>query len=181
MADIKNFEEIESALDSILSNVDLTNVTSESTGFEELPDGYYLCEVEKAELTTSKSSGLPMVAFTLKVTENGKKENIDDKGNFELVEIKGSHNRKVFKYYILSDEKKVKSFVTDMLKFEGEVPGEPVLSKEYFLSSSVLADSLDVLTGMYIWVNVSTTERNGQKSTWTNLLSWKRAAALGLE
>ena len=68
-----------------------------------------------------------------------------------------------------------------MLKFEGEVEGEPLLPKEAFLNSETLEDALDCLIGCGIYVNVSTSEKDdGTKSTWTNLISWKRADALEL-
>lgn len=178
MADMK---QIFDKLNGILNNADLTNVTAESSGFSELPDGYYLCEVEKAELKESKTSHEPMVAFQFKIVQDGIEPSIDESGNVTLREIKGTHNRKVFMYYVLKDETSVRRFATDMLKFEGEVAGESLLPKEAFTSSETLVDALDVLTGMRLYVNVSTSERDdGSKSTWNNLVSWKRAAALEL-
>ena len=39
-----------SSLDELLNKTDLEDVTAESTGYQDLPDGYYLSEVEKAEI-----------------------------------------------------------------------------------------------------------------------------------
>lgn len=177
MADMNS---IFSTLNEVLGKVDLSGVSAESTGFESLPDGYYLCEVEKAELGESKSSHQPMVKFTFKVVEDGKgvNEDSDDKEFFEIKKTKG---RKLFINYVLKDESSVKRFATDMLKFEGETPGESLLPKEAFQSSETIMDALELLIGMQIYTVVSTTERDGQSSTWTNLVSWKRADALGLE
>lgn len=165
-------------LDAVLKNTDLADVTAESAGFEELPDGYYLCEVEKTEIKESKTSHQPMAAFQFKVVENG--IGVDAEGNF--TEIKNVKNRKVFQYYVLSDEQKVKRFVTDMLKFEGKKEGEPILPKEAFTTSETVVDALDALVGMRIYIQSSTTEKDdGSKSIWKNLISWKRVKALQLQ
>lgn len=170
-----------SQLDSILSNVDLSDVTAESTGFTELPDGYYLCQVEKAELKTSKTSHMPMAAFQFNVVEDGHDAIIDDDKNVTLVDLKKTKGRKIFMYYVLKDERSVKRFATDMLKFEGEEPGESLLPKEAFTTSETIEDALDVLNGMRIYVQISTTVNDDDtKSTWNNLISWKRAASLSL-
>ena len=163
-------------LDGLLADTDISEVTSESSGFESVPDGYYLSEVKKAELTESKTSHNPMVSFQFTICEDG--TSIDDDGDTKI--NKGTKNRTLFVHFPLKDERSVKRFVTDMLKFEGETPGEPLLGKEYFTNSELLIDALDVLIGMRIYVQVSTTEKDGQKSTWNNLISWKRAAALEL-
>ena len=180
MADV-NMNEVLSKLDTLLGETDLSDVTSESTGYSDLPDGYYLTTVDKAELTVSKSSGNPMVAFMLGITGDGIDVEIEDTGNVLHRSIKGTNNRKIFKYYVFKDDTSIKRFVADMLKFEGEVEGEPLLPKEAFLNSETLEDALDCLIGCGIYVNVSTSEKDdGTKSTWTNLISWKRADALEL-
>lgn len=164
-------------LDGVLSNTKLDDVTAESNNFAELPDGYYLSEVEKAELKESKSSRQPMVAFQLKIVEEGLA--VDKEGNF--TDLKGTKNRKIFLYYVLKDETAVRRFVTDMLKFEGEVEGEPLLPKEAFTTSELLVDALDMLIGLRIYVQSSTTEnKDDSTSVWKNLISWKRAKALEL-
>lgn len=168
------------SLNTLLGSTDLKDVTSESTGFQELPDGYYLSEVEKAELTVSKSSNQPMVAFQFKTVDDGKSADMTDE-TVTLTTLKGTKNRKMFLYYVLKDDTAVKRFVTDMLKFEGKEPGKPLLDKEYFTNAEVLEDALDVLIGMRIYIQVSTNEKeDGTKSTWQNLISWKRAEALEL-
>lgn len=178
---MSEINEIFKKLDGILGNTDLSDVTAESSGFEQLPDGYYLCEVEKAELKESKSSHQPMVAFTFTITENGNAVEVDDDGNIILQENKRTKNRKIFIYYVIKDENSVRRFATDMLKFEGETAGESLLPKEAFMSSETLLDALDVLVGMRIYVCVSTSEKDdGTKTQWNNLVSWKRIAALEL-
>lgn len=165
------------SLNGILNTVDLTDVSADEVSFSELPDGYYLCEVEKATLKESKSSHLPMVSFQFKVSEDGLTTN--DEG--EYVTLSKTKNRKIFMNYVLKDETSVKRFATDMLKFEGETEGEPILSKEYFTTSELLVDALEILEGMKIYVHSSTTEnQDGTTSNWKNLISWKRAKALEL-
>lgn len=173
----KDLTSIFNNLDDILKNTDLSDVSADSNSFSELPDGYYLSEVEKAELTESKKSHQPMVAFQFKVVEDG--IGTDDDGNF--IDLPKTKNRKIFLYYVLKDEASVRRFATDMLKFEGETKGEPILEKTYFTNSELLNDALDILTGMRIYIQSSTTENDdGTSSVWKNLVSWKRVEALKL-
>ena len=78
-------------LDALLSSTDTSKVTSEGIGFEDLPVGYYLAEVETATLTISKSSKLPMVSLKLKIVDNGLTINSDD----ELVSIPSTKNNNI--------------------------------------------------------------------------------------
>lgn len=167
-------------LDKILSNVDLEDVTAESTGFSELPDGYYLCEVEKAELTESKTSHEPMIAFQFKIVHDGYSIVVADNGDTTISSLKHTQNRKIFFYFVIKDESSLRRFAADMLKFEGEIHGEPLLPKEAFMNSNTLLDCLEVLEGSRIYISASTTEKNGEKTQWKNLISWKRADALDL-
>ena len=178
MADINDALKI---LDELLGKTDLADVSSDSQGFEQLPDGYYLCEVEEAKFTESKSSKLPMVSFKFTIVEDGIVIDISDTGTISTRELKHTKNRKIFKHYVFKDESSVKRFASDMLKFEGETSGEPLLPKEAFLSSDTLLDALDILTGMRLYVQSDTSEKDdGTKSTWYNLISWKRVKDLEL-
>ena len=172
-----NLNDVFNSLNGLLSNTDLSDVSAESAGFSELPDGYYLAEVEKAELKESKSSHQPMVAFQFKVVDDGLA--VDENGEF--VTVKKTKNRKIFLYYVIKDETSLKRFVQDMLKFEGDVAGKPLLEKECFTNSELLVDALDILKSMRIYIQSSTTVNDDDStSTWKNLISWKRAAALEL-
>lgn len=174
-----------STIDNLLSNVDLKDVTAESTGFQNLPDGYYLSEVVSAKLTTSKA-GQPMAAFTFKIVEDGKSADVDANGNSILNKIKNSKGRQLWMYYVLKDEQSIKRFVQDMLKFEGDEPGVPLLEKECFTKAELINEALECLTGMRIFINISTSikeDADGKevsRSTWQNLISWKRAKLLEL-
>lgn len=180
MAEEKNA--LISAINDLFSKVDLKDVTAESEGFKALDEGYYLCEVETAELTTSKTSGLPMAAFRFKVVEDGHAVTINDGGYATLTDLPKTKNQKMFIYYVFKDETSVRRFVKDMLKFEGETVGEPILSKEYFVNSELIEDALDILIGMNIYIQVSKTKNKetDEESTWQNLISWKRAKVLEL-
>ena len=174
---MENMNEMLNSLDNLLNNIDLSDVSADGTGFQDLPEGYYLSEVENAELKESKSSHQPMVAFQFKVIEDG--VTVNDNGEFEPV--KKSKNRKVFIYYVLKDDTSIRRFVQDMLKFEGEKENEPILTKEYFTNSELLNDALDILKGMRIYIQFSTNIKDDDTvSTWKNLISWKRAKALEL-
>lgn len=177
MNENKNMNDVFASLNNLLTQTDLTDVTADGANFSELPDGYYLSEVESAELKESKSSHQPMVAFQFKVVEDGM--SVNDNGDFEP--IKKSKNRKIFMYYVLKDDNSIRRFVQDMLKFEGEKPGEPILTKEYFTNSELLNDALEILVGMRIYIQSSTTTNDDDStSVWKNLITWKRAKAIGL-
>ena len=73
-----------SSINELLNQTDIDDVTSESTSFQELPEGYYLCSVNAAEIKESKSSGKPMVAFTCTVKEDGHQYFADQDGHAEM-------------------------------------------------------------------------------------------------
>lgn len=164
-------------LDELLQETELDSVTAESTGFEVLPEGYYLCEISKHSFGESKTKKNPMVTFQFKVVENGHSVNADTSA---LEEIKSTKNRVIFKYYPFTDTTSVKRFATDMLKFEDE-NGQSILPKEAFTTSEVLEDALDILDGMRIYINITHSEKDdGTTNAWANLISWKRARLLEL-
>lgn len=173
----ENVKNLFDDLDAIIASTDLSKVTAESTGFDELPEAYYLCEVESAKLTTSKNSGQPMISFQYKVLEDGK--NVDEKGN--LVVMPGTKNRKIFKHYVLKDGDDFKKFVTDALKFE-DSDGNAILEKEMLLSSQLINDCLDVLEGRNIYLFAKhNVKKDGTQSIWYNLVTWETYAKLDME
>lgn len=182
MANYDDVKSTLSTLNSLLAEADLSDITADtSVGYTELPDGYYLCEVEKSELKESKTSHQPMASFQFKICEDGLDVEMDESGETSMIDIPKTSGRKIFVNYVLKNSTSIKRFAADMLKFEGEVAGEPLLPKEAFMSSETLMDALDILVGMRIYINVSTSEKkDGTKSTWNNLISWKRAGVLGL-
>lgn len=188
---MEDLNRVTNALDELLGKSDLSNATAEGSKSGDLPDGYYLCEVEKAELTASKSSGNPMVKLQYKVVENGFKSVVDDQGVAILVEAKGTANRKIFMNYVLSTESQVGFFVSDMLKFAnpedmtkpllGETPEE---AKAYFKSSALLVDALDIISmGCRIYIMVQSVAKKDNPSETEkkyNPITWKRAAGFQL-
>jgi len=168
-------KELFSQLDNLLSTTDFKDVSADGSGFEDLQPGYYLAEVEKAKIEVSKSSGNPMISVRFKIVENG--IDIDEEGN--KVSLKGK-GRVVFKYFTLKDEASIKRMASDMLKFEDD-NGESILPKEAFTTAETLEDALEIIVGMRIYIHITETEKNGEKNSWTNLISWKRATALELE
>lgn len=172
---IPNMDELFKKVDSVLTKVDLSKTTAENVGFEDLKPGYYFCEVESAKLTESKKTHNPQIALTLKTIANGFDIDENDVHN----ELKGSKNRKIFKYYPLTDETTVKRFVSDMLKFESE-DGESILPQEAFTTAETLTDALEVIEGMRIYVQLTVSGEGESKSNWVSLLSWKRVADLEL-
>jgi hypothetical protein len=179
MADEKtNFVE----LNSILNQIDWDDVsaTTGSGSYDDLPKGYYLCEVEKAQLKKNKSETNMQVSFQFKVVEDGLSDELDSKGFSVWKTIDHTKGRKVFKHYALKDTDSVKRFVSDMLKFEGEKPGEPVLEKDYFMEEGTIQDALDILVGMRIYVNASYKEYQGKTNCWYDIIGWDRARTMKL-
>lgn len=166
-------------LNDLLKDVNWDTITEENS-FEDLPEGFYLCEVEKAELKTNKANTNQQVSFQLKVVENGLTETLDDKGNSVLREVNGTMNRKIFKHYPFKDTTGIKRFIIDMLKFEGEETGQPLLGPEYFMTEETFPDALECLQGSRIYVQASYKEYQGKKNCWYDLVAWDRAAKLGL-
>ncbi len=168
-------------LKDLFADTNIDDVSAEGAGYTELPDGYYLCELTQAQLTESKSSGDPMARLDFKICEDGL--SIDEKGKFHNIEKMAG--RKFAMFYSFKDESAFKRFVSDMLKFEGEQAGVPLLEKKYFMQPEILDDALGVLVGSRIYVMVSTSTYKNQQgeeveSHWKNLISWKRVAALQL-
>ena len=179
MADEKDLTQVFSGLDQLLSNSDISHISADTNPiFSDLPAGYFLCEVTSAELRESKShAGVPQAAFRFKVVEDG--IDINDKG--KLVAINKTKGKSLGKYYTFKDDRTLRQFVSDMLKFEGEVPGEPILPKEAFLRADTIADAIDVLVGARVYIHNDVRENDdGTTSAWQNLLSWKMAKSMGL-
>ncbi len=180
----EEFDKIFDQLDSVLSDTNFDDVTAESTGYDEIPDGYYLCEVTSSEIKASKTSGLPMAAFQLTIVENGMSVEQNESGAITMNEITRTKGRKLFRNYVLKDSASVKRFAADMLKFEKNGDGIPYLPKEAFMNHETLEDALSVLIGMRIYTQQSTSTKmvDGKEveSKWVNLISWKRAKQLEL-
>lgn len=168
-------------INELLKQTNLESIDSESNSYKELEEGYYLCQVEDAKLTTSKSSGNPMVSFTFKITEDGNAISLDEEKNINLSKIKNTKNKKIFLHFVLKDTTSVQRFVSDMLKFEGDEEGVPVLSKEYFVNEELLESALEILIGLRIYIHNSASQKeDGTVTYWKNLISWKRASLLEL-
>lgn len=159
-------------LDEILKNIKIEEIKSDNEGYENLPDGYYLCEVEKVEFKESKSSGNEMIAWQFKVVENG----IDFDEELNKQYIQNTVNRKIFTYHVLKDETSIKRAISDLLKFE-ETEGESLLSKEYFISKESMELCFQLLIGRNIYIKLETDKDNNQ---WKRFVSWKGAKKLEL-
>lgn len=166
-------------VDSILSEINVEKIDPNANDYI-LPDGYYLCEVVKMELTESKKGNL-QIKGQFKSIQNASQLKIDSEGDSDLVEVPNTNGRMIFKYWPLTDKNKVESMIKDMLKFEGDEEGTPLLSAEYFTNSEILEEALDVLSESRIWLQLSTKTKDGESSQWANLISWSRAKALDLE
>ena len=186
MADLN---EISKKLDSLLSQADLSSTTSEGRS-KELPDGYYLGEVEEAKLGES-SNGNPMVTLKFKVVEDGLKSIVDELGNDILVPAQNTKGNSIYVNYVLTNNMNLGFFVADMLKFENPYePGKPLLAdnveeaKSFFTTTELLVEALDIIAMQSrIYIMLQTKARKDNPDAFDqkkSLISWKRAASLGL-
>lgn len=169
-------------VNSILAKVNVNKIDPNSSDFESLPEGYYLSEVVKAEYESfPDGSKAPRIKLQLKVVEDGLRVVINENGDSTLEPISKSKGRMIFKYYRLTTVEEAERCIKDLLKFEGENPGEPLLERDYFTTEDLLVEALEILEGSQIYVqNTITKKKDGETSSWINLLSWERATKLGL-
>lgn len=179
-----DYSKITAKLDQLLGSVDLSSTTEEGVSFK-LPDGYYLCQVNKAELTESKA-GNPMVAIEYLTVEDGKKSITDEAGYVQLIDAKNTANKKIFVNYVLSNEMNIGFFVSDMLKFQDPETNVSIFKDEekYFKSTAGIVEMCDMLTeGGIIYIMVQTVDKkdgSNEKEQKFKPISWKRARKLEL-
>lgn len=175
MADLSH---VKSILDGILTESNLKDIKAEGDR-QELPEGYFLCEVIKAELRES-SKGDAMVMVQWKTVEDGISVVLTDKNEPKLVNIDKTANVSFANFYVLKDEKSIRRYIADMIKFEDPETHEQLLDEQCFLSSDLIEQALDILQGMRLYVNVSKSEKDNVTSTWYNPITWNRAEKLKL-
>lgn len=174
-----DYSKIATNLDKLLKSVDLSGTTEEGVN-SKLPDGYYLCQVEKAELGESKS-GNPMVTIEYLTIEDGKKTVVDDTGYSQLLDAKNTANKRIYVNYVLSNETNVSFFVSDMLKFQDPDTNESLFSADDFKTTEGIISVCDMLTaGGIIYMMLQSVEKDGQLDQKKKPISWKRARKLEL-
>ena len=178
--DIKNLQKLYTNVNSILKKINVSEIDP-NQDFEKLPDGYYLSEVVSLDVCESKAGNL-QVKGQFKIVENGIGVSVDDDGDSELYELKNTKGKVIFKYYSMKDETFVTRLIKDMLKFEGEEEGKPLLSEEYFTDIEIMKEALSILSESRIYIQLSTSKNKetGESNQNSNLLSWKRVKSLGL-
>ena len=177
-----DYQKISQSLDELLKSVDLSNTTEEGVK-QDLPDGYYLCQVDKAQLGESKN-GHPMFTIEYLTTEDGKRNVVDEEGYAQLEDAKGTANKKIFVNYVLSNEQQITFFVSDMLKFTDLDSDTPFFTKDDFLDTTGIVNVAEALTnGGIIYIMVQTVESQkepGQFIKKYKPITWKRARKLEL-
>lgn len=175
-----------SEVNELISQTDLSKVSAESVGFEDLPDGYYLAEVVESKIGRSKKTNKPMVSIRFKIIGDGYKLSGDVNDPLaDLFEpIEHVANRQVFKHWLLDSPQNLKRFVSDMKKFEDpENVGQELLPEEAWTKAETMNDSIEVLSQLNsrIWLHNKVTEKDdGTSSSWIDLESFARASKLGL-
>ena len=178
--------------DALLKDVDFNEVELNNTNENnELPDGYYLCEVETADIGPNKDNTNDQAFFQLRVVRNGINPEYED-GEMFIQELIGTTNRVIFKYYpFKGTEKKATSlvykdelgkwkpgqFLCDTQLFV-DTEGNPLLEKEAFMYKETAKEALAILVGCRIYVKIETKEYNGQTSQFKNLVSIARVDKL---
>lgn len=170
-----DYTKISEKLDKLIANVDLSGITEEGVR-SKLPDGFYLSQVVKAELTESKS-GNPMVVIEYVTVEDGKKTIVDENGYAKQVDAKHTADKKIFCNYVLTNDMNFGFFVSDMLKFQDPETNEPFFTKEDFDSTQGIIDVCDKLTqGGIVYLMLQTVQKdNGESDQKKNPISWTRA------
>lgn len=159
-------------LDELLAKVNLSKVTASGAGFEDLPDAYYLSEVQSAELKLNSNND-PMVSFKTKVVEDGWHY---DAETDSYSRVEKSANRMIFKNWILKSEMDVKRFVSDMLKFE-DSEGNSILGEDamaYFTNTEFLVQAINIIAEakLRIYIQISSYTKDDEKRTSQNFVKW---------
>lgn len=170
-------------IDGVMAETDLSNVSAESTGFEDLPYGYYLTQVIETKIGRSKSTQKPMITIVLEVVEDGLKLS-DSTDEIVFDSIKGTTKRHIYKNYTIKDSKSLKNFVSDMKKFEdpNEI-GKSLLPDEAWTSAKYMGVSIPLLAEINcrIWLhNRESKKSDGTSGSWVDLVSFNQAAKIGL-
>lgn len=174
-----DYSKLSGILDPVLKSVDFSKTNEEGVNAG-LPDGYYLCQVEKAELTESKS-GNPMVVIEFMTIEDGKKAEVGEDGYSKLVTVRNTANKKIFCNYVLTNEMNIGFFVSDMLKFQDPETNEPLFPKTRFETTKGIIEVCEDLTaGGVIYLMLQTIEKDGKPDQKKRPISWKRASRLEL-
>ena len=174
MNENQNLNQLYKNVNDILKRMNVSEIDPNKQEYQGLQTGYYLCSF-KVEITTSKAGNLQAKA-EMTIVEDGIAINED--GDFE--EIKNSAKRKLWKYYPLTDEDKVKNFIKDMKKFEDE-DGSPILTNDDFNSIESIQLACEVIEDLQLFVYVNNYKnKNGEDSSFYNVISFKRAEELGL-
>lgn len=175
-----------SEVNELINQTDLSQVSAESAGFEDLPEGYYLTEVVESKIGRSKKTNKPMVSIRFKIVGDGYNlsGDVNDTTNDLFESIKGVANRQIFKHWLLDSSINLKRFVSDMKKFEDpDEIGKSLLPEEAWTKAETMNDSVEVLSQLNsrIWIhNKVTTKDDGTSSSWIDLESFNRASKLGL-
>jgi len=175
-------EDLLKAINEAMQGVNFDNVDPDGNTFTEAPDGYYLCELKKAQFGFSKKGNL-QVACQFKAVEDGCDLDVDKYGNVKVINIPKTKGKVFFKYYSYNAEDKILRFANDMAKFIDE-NNQPLLEAEaYKAGAEILIESLQLLEAAapQIYCKQETSANDdGTSSTWFNPVSWNTAKKLGL-
>ena len=165
-----------SLYNEIAEKTDFSKANPDNNNNSDLPEGYYLSELEAFKLGLS-STNKPMVTLQFKVIEGYPIDKETETHDFSAPKF---INKKIWLYFVVDDSKKQLSFADNMLKFEDE-NGEAIIDKEIFMDASLLNDALEILLGARIYICITESKnKDNEKIYWKNMLSWKRVRALEL-
>lgn len=168
-------------INGLIQQTDLSNVSANSTGYDELPFGYYRTKFSNVKVGRTRSTQTPMVTLTLEVLEDGYKLN---DATLQFERIGGVTKRLIFKNYVIGDSKGLKSLVSDLKKVEDPTDNNvPILTDNDLKDFPSMWEFMKefIKSEMYIWVHVrETTKKDGTKGSWTDLVSDSTALEAGL-
>jgi len=153
-----------------------------SSSVDPLPLGYYYVElVTTPEFTESKTTHRPMFKCSFKTLNDGV--------NLENTEVlQDTKDRYEWKYYLVDDERGLKNFISDMMKFKIDSKGTS-LPPEAFKSVDLMLQALELLNGKRAFIMISeSVNKQGKKdeqgeplkNRFVNLITFERAESLGL-
>lgn len=178
--EVKNAKDLLSDLQSVVDDVDFENDLKDD-GYQEVPDGYYYSEVQKATFGLNKAKDALQVMIDFQVVQNGVVQSLVNGANTRR-EIPKTVGRHIYKYYTFKGdaEKKKKAicnFAKDMTCFEDE--NGAIFLPTDFQHVEAYDQLLPTLDGMRIFIKVEKAKNSDFVNK--NLISWTVAKTLHLD
>ena len=179
--DIKSAKDLMSDLQGTVDDIDFEKDMAESGNFENLPEGYYYCEVQQSTFGLNKAKDALQVKLDLLVLQNGVKETLVN-GVSTLTEVPKTVGRHIYKYYTFKGDadtkkKRIIAFAKDMTLFEDA--NGPLFLPTDFQNVQIYDQLVPKLAelGLRIYVQI-VADKKDANNVWSYLVSWKRVKSM---